>query len=372
MLETDVIALEHSSLLTGYIANQIHNNDGQISFAKFMQEALYAPNLGYYNAGAIKFGQAGDFITAPELGSLFAQCLSKQCEQIFAKLKARNILEFGAGSGKLACDLLTNLQLDNYYILEVSADLQQRQRQLIATQCPEHAHKVHWLDSLPNTFSGIIIANEVLDAMPVARFYFANDLLQEHYVSYNGENFFTKLGAASNKLTQAFKEAKLSSYLPQPYSSEVNLWLSAWIKSLNACITSGAIILCDYGFPRAEYYHPERNHGTLMCHYKHRCHDNPFINIGLQDITAHVDFTAIAIAADASSLNVAGYTNLASFLLNCDVTKFFTPGNLKQAQELQILTSPAEMGELFKVIALTKNFEMDLLGFEYFDKRHTL
>lgn len=372
MTETDVIALEHSSLLTAHIAKLINQNGGKITFTEYMHQALYAPNLGYYNAGARKFGKGGDFITAPELGSMFAHCLAKQCAQIFSQLSARNILEFGAGSGKLACDLLQSIDIDNYYILDLSADLQQRQHELIAKQCPQHVHKIYWLQQLPTEFTGVVIANEVLDAMPITRFNFTNDKLQEYYVTLQESRFVNELGAPGKRLQQAFNAAKLTDYISQPYNSEINLWLTAWFNSLNNCVTTGAIILCDYGFPRAEYYHPERNEGTLMCHYRHRSHGNPFVYIGLQDITAHVDFTAVAEAATTNEFEIAGYTNLASFLLNCEITKLLNVGNVRQAQELQTLCSPAEMGELFKVIGLTKNIEAELLGFENFDKRHTL
>lgn len=378
MIYTNPSAIQHSSLLTAYIIEQIKAQDGQITFEQYMHHALYAPSLGYYNAGSIKFGAGGDFITAPELGSLFAQCLAKQCMQILGPLNKRNILEIGAGSGKLACDLLqelqkNNLHITNYYILELSADLRNRQQDLIFKTCPQFAPLVHWLDHLPSTpLDGVIIANEVVDAMPISRFYLANDLLQEYYVTFTGSNFATKIANATIKLKNAFEATNLAAFISQPYTSEINLWIQAWISSLNACLNQGAILLCDYGFPRAEYYHPQRNSGTLMCHFQHRSHDNPFIHIGLQDITAHVDFTAIAEAASNCNLEVAGYTNLASFLLNCGITKFLKPGDIKQVQELQTLSSPSEMGELFKVIALTKDITTELLGFTHFDKLHTL
>lgn len=373
MIEIETTAIQHSNLLTAHIIQQIEANGGQITFAQYMQQALYAPSLGYYNAGAIKFGAGGDFVTAPELGALFAKCLARQCEQIFANLPTRNILELGAGSGKLACDLLQNMQIDNYYILELSSDLRQRQQDQINKICPQFADKIHWLNKLPTaSFTGVILANEVMDAMPISRFNFANNQLAEYYVTIATSGFVTTLGTATTSLSNAFEKAKLATYLSQPYISEINLWLTAWIRSLSECLANGAIILCDYGFPRTEYYHPQRYNGTLMCHYKHRCHDDPFIYVGLQDITAHVDFTAVAEAASSCDLEVAGYTNLASFLLNCDITKFLEPSNIKQTQELQTLSSPAEMGELFKVIALTKNIEVELLGFKYLDKCHTL
>lgn len=361
-----------------HIIQQINSHGGQISFADFMHASLYTPGLGYYNAGTTKFGSAGDFVTAPELGKLFAKCLAEQCAQILTTLNNKNIFELGAGSGQLACDLLQalsqkNIQLENYFILELSADLRQRQQEKILKQCPEFCNIVRWLDHLPkDPLDAVIIANEVVDAMPVSRFHFENDNLQECFVTFNGTNFTEVLRPANKNLHAAFVAANLGNYVTNSYTSEINLWLSSWLQSLNASLASGAILIVDYGFPRAEYYHSQRNQGTLMCHYRHRNHTNPFINIGLQDITAHVDFTAIAEAADACALEIVGYTNQASFLLNCGITKFLDSDNIKQHQELQTLTSPAEMGELFKIIALTKNVDIDLLGFENFDKLHTL
>lgn len=374
----DSVAQQHSQKLIAHIIQQINSHGGQISFTDFMHAALYAPGLGYYNAGAIKFGAAGDFVTAPELGGLFAKCLAKQCVQILKSMHYKNIFELGAGSGQLACDLLQalsrqDIQLDNYFILELSADLRQRQQEKIFEQCPKFYNIVHWLDQLPDTpMEAIIIANEVVDAMPIARFHFENNTLQEYYIKFDEHGFSEVLAPASANLQAMFTTINISEYVSQPYISEINLWLSNWIKSLNNVLVNGAIFIADYGFPRAEYYHPHRNQGTLMCHYRHRSHTNPFVNIGLQDITAHVDFTAIAEAADAHGLEIAGYTNQASFLLNCGITKLLEFGNIKQHQELQTLTSPAEMGELFKIIALTKNINTQLLGFENFDKQHSL
>lgn len=378
MIQTDRVALQHGKRLQQHIIEHIATKEGRISFSEYMQLALYAPGLGYYNAGTIKFGASGDFITAPELGSLFAKCVAAQFKQIFSDINAANILELGAGSGQLACDLLLeldqqNVPLENYYILELSADLRMRQQEQILQRYPQYKHLIHWIDHLPRTpFNGIIFANEVIDAMPVTRFHFANDLLQEYFVTVNDECFAELLEKPSKNLAAAFAQTNIANYISQPYTSEINLWLSPWIKSLNACLNSGAILLCDYGFPRAEYYHPQRNNGTLMCHYQHRCHNNPFVYIGLQDITAHVDFTAVAEAAHDCGLSIAGYTNLASFLINCDITKFIQAPSMQQVQELNMLTSPAEMGELFKCIALTKNTDLPLLGFQRHDKSHCL
>ncbi len=358
-----------------YITQQIRAQGGKITFAEFMQHALYAPHIGYYNAPNVILGPQGDFITAPELGGVFAKCLAVQCAEILHTLPQKNILEFGAGTGKLAGDLLDaltqhNIQLDNYLILELSPSLRQRQQDLIAQKYPQYRHLITWLDRLPaTTIDGIFLANEVIDAMPVARFYFANDKLQEYLVCEH-ENMFSLVTAApTQRLHAAFIAAKITKHISQPYSSECNLWLPAWLTSLAACLHTGAILLCDYGFPRAEYYHPQRNTGTLMCHHRHRSHSNPFVYVGLQDITAHVDFTTVAEIASECGLNLAGYTNLASFLLNCGLTEYATEAI---SREINTLTSPAEMGELFKVMALTKDLDLPLCGFAQNEKSYSL
>jgi len=375
-------ALEHSMMLCQKISELITSSGGKITFAEFMQQALYAPVLGYYNSGTTKFGAAGDFITAPELGSMFANCVAIQCKQILRATASSTILEIGAGSGQFACDLLialnkTEINLKQYLILELSADLRLRQQQLIKKLCPQFVDRVQWLDQLPGTaINGVIIANEVIDAMPVARFCFAANKLQEYYVVTDNNKFAWLLENPSKQLEKSFADQNISLYLEQaeqPYVSELNLWQAAWIKSLSQSLDSGAILLFDYGFPRAEYYHPQRITGTLMCHYQHHCHADPFYYPGLQDITAHVDFTSIAENAVANNLELGGYANLASFLINCGITSLIAnPVTQRQAQELNILSSPAEMGELFKVMGLTKNLNDQLIGFKDFDKRHSL
>lgn len=378
MIQTNTAATQHNKLLVDHLYEQIQANNGRISFAEYMQHVLYTPGLGYYSNNSLKFGKDGDFITAPELGTLFAQCLAVQCAEILTEINAHTILEFGAGSGQLACDLLHflhahNITLENYYILEVSATLRLRQQEKIQQLCPQYAHIVQWLDHLPTQpINGAIIANEVLDAMPVNQFYFANNVLHEYYVTYDTKKFTYLLDQPSVALANAFARANLAACISQPYTSEINLWLPAWIKSLSEVLNVGAILLVDYGFKCTEYYHPQRHTGTLMCHYRHHCHTDPLINIGLQDITAHVDFTSVANAAYSSGLSIAGYINLASFLINCDIVNFLQTSSPQQAQEVNILTSPAEMGELFKVMALTKNLTGGLIGFKCYDRSYSL
>jgi SAM-dependent MidA family methyltransferase len=365
--EPNVEALQHSQRLREFIFTEIESNGGKIPFARFMELALYAPGLGYYTAGAQKFGEQGDFVTAPEISPLFAQCLARQCQQVLEQLEDGVILELGAGSGVMACDLLLALEQlaclpKQYLILEVSAELRERQRLYLAKKIPHLFNHIVWLDALPaEPIRGVIVANEVLDAMPVHLFCLTETGdTQEIYVVREQDNFVWEQEGG--------------------YTFEKNLMLPAWIKSISDCLTQGLILLIDYGFPSHEYYHPDRTSGTLMCHYRHHAHTDPLILVGLQDITAHVDFTAVAEAAVATNLQVAGFATQAAFLLNCGLLNLVVDrvsDNIKQRvlsnQQIQKLTSPAEMGELFKVIALTRDLdEIELLGFTLYDQRGRL
>lgn len=368
-------ATAHSQRLTDVIIQKITAAGGILSFAEFMNYALYTPGLGYYSAGARKFGAEGDFVTAPEISPLFSQCLAVQCYQIMTALGGGTLLELGAGSGRMALELLRELERlhclpENYFILEPSADLKQRQQRLLEDNlsAPLMA-RIQWLDRLPTVpITGIILANEVLDAMPVQRFQIQGQTVAEYGVVHDGSEFMWQfLPTPADGLQTAVSTLAL----PDGYVSEMNLRLSAWIHSLAESLVKGAILLIDYGFPRREYYHPQRAQGTLMCHYRHQAHDNPLILVGLQDITAHVDFTAVAEAASIAGLHVAGYTQQANFLLACGLverlTTYNTPGALttylRYAQQAKLLLLPSEMGELFKVIALTREFDTPLLGF---------
>jgi SAM-dependent MidA family methyltransferase len=356
---------------------------GAIDFSEFMHHALYAPGLGYYSSNTHKFGVTGDFITAPELTPLFGHTLANQCAQILPYLTDPVLFEFGAGTGRLCVDLLTRLQTLNalphaYHILEVSADLRHRQQQLIAHELPHLLDRVHWLRAWPtNVFEGIVIANEVLDAMPVKRFLQTDEGILNAVITLTAEGV----------LTEAFQPCHdedllqhVQRILPKewvPYLSEVNVFIDGWLQQCSTMLSRGALILIDYGFPRHEYYHPDRHHGTLMCHYQHQAHTNPLINLGQQDITAHVDFTHVAEAAMAAGFHVAGYTNQASFLLaNGLLSLCATDGdsrlNINQQQAIKQLLQPSEMGELFKVMALTKALDLPLDGFQLHDKRASL
>jgi SAM-dependent MidA family methyltransferase len=386
--EPDPIAKAHSQKLLQLIRNEINAADGLLSFARYMQLALYAPGLGYYSAGSHKLGEGGDFVTAPEISPLFARCIARQCQQILTLLPDSSILEFGAGSGIMAAEILVELERQNclpqhYFILEISADLRQRQQQTLKAAIPHLFSRVVWLTELPATpITGIILANEVLDAMPVQRFCLDQNHIQEFYVSWEQDNLIWRKAAPSSALLTQQIQALQTGVLKNTthYESEMNLLLPAWLKSLKTCLKQGLILLIDYGFPAHEYYHPDRVMGTLMCHYRQHARADPLCLPGLQDITAHVHFTAIAESAVAAGLTVAGYTTQAAFLLACGLLDFASADSdptvkqqLALRQQIQKLTSPHEMGELFKVIALT--YDMDdspLIGFSLQDQRGRL
>jgi SAM-dependent MidA family methyltransferase len=364
-------ALAHSNRLCELIRRDISAQGGWISFSHFMELALYAPGFGYYIAGSRKFGQAGDFITAPELSPLFGRTLARQLIEVMQN-STPNILELGAGSGKLALDILGELEKlnslpDQYSILEISADLRERQQALIRAKLPHLASRVNWLDTLPEKISGAVIANEVLDALPVHLLYWSEGRILERGVSLDQERFIWQDRQLENPtLLDLAQQIKV----PDNYLSEISLAARGLMASLCERMETGAFIFIDYGFGAGEYYHPQRSRGTLMCHYRHHAHDDPFYLPGLQDITAHVDFTALAEAAIENGGNFLGYTTQAHFLINNGVVNFLSevsPDDVSAyaplSAQLQKLTSPAEMGELFKVIALGKGMEEPLAGF---------
>ena len=371
----------HSAALTERIRREIDAHGGAIDFSRFMELALYAPGLGYYSAGRQKFGAAGDFVTAPELGALFARCLAQPCAQVLTVLGGADILEAGAGSGALAADLLRELEaLDslprNYFILELSAELRARQTQTLKLKVPHLFDRVHWLETLPaKGFRGVVFGNELLDAMPVERFRMTAAGLQQLQVGWEENRFVWRERSADAALQRRIGAL----CLPEHYTSEINFYAEAWVGSVADRLTEGVVLLVDYGFPRAEFYHPQRAGGTLMCHYRHRAHADPLIGVGLQDITAHVDFTAIAEAGCAAGLELLGYTSQASFLLDCDLEKIMSASDpndvrahLALTQQIKKLTLPQEMGELVKVMALGRGLNMPLAGFRRQDRRARL
>ena len=364
-------AQAHSNRLRDLIHQDISAQGGWIPFSRFMELALYAPGLGYYSAGARKFGAAGDFVTAPELSPLFGRTLARQVAEIMAQ-STPQVMELGAGSGKLAVDILGELERldclpDQYAILEVSADLRERQQALVQQCLPHLAQRVHWLDALPDSINGALIANEVLDALPVHLVRWTGERIVERGVASAAENFIWQERLLE---TPALLQAAQGISVPGNYLSEISLASPGLVGSLSERLQLGVLLLIDYGFGAREYYHPQRSQGTLMCHYRHYAHDDPFFLPGLQDITAHVDFTAVAESAIDSGAHLLGYTTQAHFLINCGITDLLretSTENLRDylplSSQLQKLTSPAEMGELFKVMALGKGLDAPLCGF---------
>jgi SAM-dependent MidA family methyltransferase len=344
------------------IQAEIAAQGGWISFARYMELALHEPGLGYYARGDRQFGAGGDFVTAPELGSLFGRTLARQLKEIEGP-----ILELGAGSGALAETLLKELPCE-YLILETSGALRRRQAARLGD-------KVKFLDTLPQAFRGVVIANEVVDAMPVHAAGWRREGIVERGVVFNGKQLDWEERPASGALLQEAKTIDV----PVPYDSEIGLAGRAWMRSLAERLEQGVILVIDYGFPRHEYYHPQRTMGTLMCHTRHRAHGDPFLRPGEQDITAHVDFSALAHATRESGLEVLGYATQAQFLVNCGITDVLAQANLENAlhyapiaAEAQKLLSPAEMGELFKVLAVGRGVKEPLLGFSRGERSNTL
>lgn len=378
--EPAVEAAAASAALLQLIAAEIEACGGWISFARYMELALYAPGLGYYSGGSHKFGghhTGGDFLTAPELTPLFADALARQVAQVLVA-SGPQVIEAGAGSGRLAADLLPALAAldclpERYRILELSGELRARQQAMLAERAPEYANRVEWLDELPQRFSGCLIGNELLDAMPT------------HALRWddNGEGtapavFERGVGLGDGRLVDAERpaggallDAALALDVQAPYRSEISLAARSWITELAHRLEKGALLLIDYGLPRHELYHPQRDGGTLRCHYRHRVHDEPFWFPGLSDITSHVDFTAVAEAGFDAGLDVLGFTNQANFLLNCGIGELLqekkpgagdTADDLRARGAVNVLISPNEMGELFKVIVMGRGIPGPLTG----------
>ncbi len=379
--QPDADACAHSLRVQAMLIDRITAAGGWLSFEHWMQAALYEPGLGYYSAGSTKFHRDGDFTTAPETSPLFGQALAGQVSQVLQASQSHAVLEFGAGSGALAEALIPALQARgvrvDYHILELSADLRARQQQRLAPW----AAQVRWLDALPVAFTGCVLANEVLDAMPVILF------------QWNARGEADLIGVALDARPDAAAPFRWAARAAPPasasaiaacmpplpgYRSELNLQAQAWVRDLGRWLRRGAALLIDYGFPRAEYYHPQRTQGTLMCHFRHHAHDQALILPGLQDITAHVDFTAMADAALDGGLDVLGYTSQARFLMNAGLLELIHRPDeepalrARQLTALNTLLSEAEMGELFKVLAVGRGLDRPLLGFVRGDRRHRL
>jgi SAM-dependent MidA family methyltransferase len=378
----------HSARLVERIRAAIAAEGGWIDFARYMTLALYEPGLGYYSAGALKFGAAGDFVTAPEVAPVFSRCLAVQCAEVLQELgEDAVLLELGAGSGAMAAELLAELERRGrlpaaYWILDLSADLRERQHATLTAAVPHLVGRVRWLDQLPQErWVGLILANEVLDALAIERFAIRGGEVNAVGVASD----FGRLQLAEVRANAALRgavrhiETDLGARLPDGYESEVNPALGPWLGALTAALERGVLLFVDYGLPRREYYSAERTQGTLLCHFRHRFHDDALERVGLQDITAWVDFTAVAEAAQACGLDVAGYTTQAHFLIGCglgefvaDVGELGVVERVNLSRQAMLLTLPGEMGERFKVIALGKEYEAPLRGFAVRDLRRAL
>ena len=355
---------------------------GWLSFEAFMELVLYAPGLGYYSAGSRKLGAGGDFVTAPEMSALFGRCVARACQPLLAE--GGEVLELGAGSGALAATLLEEWHAlgtlpERYSILEVSAELAARQRARLGTLPGPLRERVTWLERLPDRpLAGVILANEVADALPCRRLRVQGDGLAELGVVAEGEGVAPASAAPARPLMAAWTALrKALPVLPEGYTTEVCLRLRPWLQSLAAVLGRGALLLFDYGLPRAHYYHPQRREGTLRCHFRQRAHEDPYVNLGLQDITAWVDFSAAAEAGAAAGLEVAGYCTQTAFLLGSGIESLIAQAadgaqRARLAGEGRRLLMPEEMGEAFKALALTRDPPAELPGFGLQDLRHQL
>ena len=352
--------------LENIISKTIKDNNNPIGFDIFMNLALYHHQFGYYRSHKTIFGHKGDFITAPETSDLFGFCLAKQCKQV---LNQGNILEFGAGSGILAAQILFELGRQNslpekYFIIELSAQLKKIQQETLKRTLPEIYDRVEWLTELPTNFKGVVIANEVLDAFPVKRVTLSNNHFYELGVDFKDNCFQWK------RFEYPYLESVVpdGDDLPEGYTTEINLQSDGWIKSLYNLMSEGVVLLIDYGMNQSEYFHPQRSDGTVKCFHKHKSNNNPFIHIGDQDITASVNFTDIAKSSIDAGFKVDGFSTQSMFLISLGIENFLVEekdkkNKIKLAQEIKQLVMPGAMGEVFKVMALTKKQAVKLDGF---------
>lgn len=382
--QPDAFASRHSVAVARHLRGQIEDAGGVLPFDQYMDMALYAPGLGYYATGTRKFGQGGDFVTAPEIGPLFGRSLAREVGLVLETIDDACLLEFGAGSGALAQSLIEALSADGrlpsrYCILEISPDLRERQRQRLEPLAEHHGLKIEWLEQLPDEpLQGVILANEVVDAFAVTRFCVIQGRPWRAGISIDGDGFAWEWiddldpdsGAA--KIVQQYE-------LVEGYISEVCPRAQAWIHALGVSLQRGLALVIDYGFPAREYYLPERSQGTLRCHYQHRAHNDPLILPGIQDVTCHVNFSALAEAGRTAGFDVLGYTSQESYLLALGLLDLATPQPeddenvmLSRAAEVKQLILPSQMGEAFKVMALGKNIEQALAGFKLRDRSSSL
>ncbi|HSW71747.1 MAG TPA: SAM-dependent methyltransferase, partial [Gammaproteobacteria bacterium] len=360
--------------MLNHLEQLIQKAGGHISFAHFMKHALYAQDLGYYTSPLQKFGETGDFVTAPEISPLFAKTLARQFAAILSTMPEAAILELGAGTGIFAKEVMTELKElqalpSQYYIFEASPTLIARQKKVLETSCPQFFSRFNWLTELPDHFQGIIFANEWLDALPVHCFRIENKTVTERCVTFKNKQLTWKTVAPQTQALHKKVLALMNHYAwPEGYESEINLLLPRWIKTLAKLLDKGVLLFFDYGYEREEYYHPERSCGTLRAYFQHRMHADPFLYPGLQDLTAHVDFTTVVEQAISAGLDLAGYTTQQAFLIACGIGDFANsfPTSQKayrQNQALKLLLLPSEMGSLIKAVAFTKNWNEPLDGF---------
>jgi SAM-dependent MidA family methyltransferase len=364
----------------------MERSGGSIGFAEYMHEALYAPGLGYYSAGAEKFGGGGDFVTAPEISPLFGRVLGRQCAGVLQTLRGGEILELGAGTGRLCVELLTSLlsagaEPGRYLILEVSAELADRQRRLMQSEIPDLLPRIEWIDRLPGRFTGIVVANEVADALPVERFVKRAGRILQLRVRAEGDGFGWCEAPAPEYLERPVLdvEQSLPGPLPDGYVSEVSTGLRGWIGDIAECLEHGLVLLIDYGLPRREYYAPDRSGGWLRCHFRHRVHSDPLILPGIQDLTAWVDFTAVATAASVAGLRVSGFVTQSRLLLDGGLEQALagferlpTAAQIEISRQVRILTMPGEMGEHCKCIGLARGLVRVPEALCIGDRAHTL
>jgi len=377
-------SLDHSLLVREQLIQHINTRDGWISFEEFIDFVMYKPGLGYYSAGAEKIGHSGDFTTAPEISKLFGMALANQITPILDHYQSPSIIEIGAGTGKLAFDIMTQLNdyqvnFDRYYILELSADLKQRQQSMLSHLPTKTLNKIVWLDSIPmDSIDGVIIANEVIDALPFTRFKTQNGQVYELGISVEDNQLIEQPRLAdeilSNTVDSIAKEIGMT--FQDGYTSEIRINFGSWFRTIESMLSSGSIFFVDYGYPRQEYYDEERTNGSMICHYRNVAHEDPLSNLGIQDISASVDFSLLADVALQQNIEVGFFTSQADFLINAEILgvieSVIDEGlKMRLTQEVKQLLLPNQMGEVFKCMLLNKNINPDNFdGIK--DLRHTL
>lgn len=381
-----VESMARSLALTEHIREQMKQQGGLMAFSQFMEMALYFPALGYYHSPDFSIGKQGDFITAAELTPLYAQCFARQCVELFEQLSSTEILELGAGSGQFAFDLLSELNRLNalprrYYIHEISETLRHKQQNFLKIACPSWYERIVWQEKLPASFTGMIIANEVLDALPVDCFQIHHQHALERCVAWENSQFIWKTRIPPDSNLKQRLEIFMKQYsFSDGYQSEISSRLPGFVHCLATTLSQGVILFADYGYGQREYYHPARKRGTLTCFYRHRRHDNPLIYPGLQDITAHVDFTRVIEMATEAGCQLAGFTTQAAFLMSLGLAERVREkeSHCSPAEEFELhqavktLTLPTEMGERIKVMGLSKNLNKSLSSFSLLDRRRDL